>query len=86
MCHLNNHLGFANIKIADNILDRKDLIEHWSRINQENEENFEAYEIKVFELWELRGKFDWNIIDPHGNLILDGVDLNNLLKFIASKK
>lgn len=85
MCHLNNHLGFANIQVNEGNLDKQDLIDHWCQVNQENEHNFERYEKKVFALWRLRDNFKWNIIDSYGNLILDGVDLNNLLKFLASK-
>ncbi|MFX1340412.1 MAG: hypothetical protein ACFFDK_17520, partial [Promethearchaeota archaeon] len=85
MCHLNNHLGFASILIKEGSLNKQDLIDHWCRINHESPENFEAYEKKVFLLWKLRDNFDWNIIDPDGNLILDGVTLNTLLKFLASK-
>ncbi len=83
MCHLNNHLGFSNVLIVEEKLDKKNLIRHWCQVNNKKEKEFEAYEEKVWRLWDLRNNFTWKIVDHNDNEITHNTKLYDLLKLIA---
>lgn len=79
MCHLNNHLGFSRIQIRGGRLKEGELIDHWCKVNNEKEEEFKEYEDKVFNLWSLRNKFNWRIVDNNGHNICKDVNFDDLL-------
>ena len=45
--------------------------------------NFHQYKVKVFELWNLKNKFTWKILDNKGINIYEGDSLSSVLKLIA---
>jgi len=40
---------------------------------------FKEYEDKVFNLWSLRNKFNWKIVDKNGHNIYKGMNFDDLL-------
>ncbi len=79
MCHLNSHLGFSRILIREGKLKAGELIGHWCKVNNEREEKFKEYEGIVFNLWSLRNKFNWKIVDKNGHNIYRGLHFDDLL-------
>lgn len=74
-----NYLGFSRILIREGNLKEEKLIGHWCKVNNEREEKFKEYEEKVFNLWSLRNKFNWKIVDKNEHNIYKGVNFDDLL-------
>ncbi|MGV9205794.1 MAG: HNH endonuclease [Promethearchaeia archaeon] len=83
MCHRNKHLGHSGILIKKGELNPEKLIAHWAHVNRESPEKFPIYAEKVFELWDLKNEFRWDIVDNKGNRINENIDINNILELIA---
>jgi len=83
MCHRNKHLGHSGILIREGQLNQEKLISHWAKINNVGIRQFHQYKVKVFELWNLKNKFTWKILDNKGINIYEGDSLSSVLKLIA---
>jgi len=82
LCHLNIHLGYAGNK---NRKEREELIQHWCNVNVKNKKDFFNYFKNTWELWELRNKFDWVIVDGNNKPIIN-VKLDELFKSLKLKE
>lgn len=85
MCHRNKHLGHSGILVQEGKLNQEELIFHWAKINIVNTDMFHEYAKKVFELWDLKNQFTWEILDNKGININEGASLNNVLKLIVDE-
>ncbi len=85
LCHVNKHLGFAEILIEEKKLAKENIIKHWCWVNHEKEENFNSYRESIFELWNLKNMIKWKIISFDENLISYKIDLSKLLRFLATR-
>jgi len=65
LCHMIKHIGFwcytsdGRKKLEKLGLSRKDLIEHFCRVNNCSEGDFERHEDEAFEIWRKRSKHEW---------------------------
>lgn len=65
LCHKIKHIGFwchtvdGRTKLKQEDLDRKDLIEHFCKVNNCAKEEFLKHEDKAFEVWRERSKHRW---------------------------
>jgi len=84
LCHLNKHLGFANILINKGELDRNSLIKHWCKVNKTEKEDFVIYSFQVKMLWSLRNTFNWTIKDFNDKIISKGYKID--LIYYGSKE
>ncbi|MBD3197969.1 MAG: hypothetical protein GF317_23165 [Candidatus Lokiarchaeota archaeon] len=82
LCHLHQHLGFANILIHKHKLDEKEYMDHWIKINGSTFQDFTNYAKKVFELWEIKNMFDFKVVDCKEKPIDSSITINQILKCI----
>lgn len=85
LCHLNKHLGFAEILIKEKKITKESIIRHWCWVNHEKEESFNNYRESIFELWNLKNMIKWKIISFDENLISNKINLSKLLKFLVTR-
>lgn len=83
LCHINKHLGFAEILVKEKKKTQESIINHWCWVNNEKEKNFNNYRESVFELWNLKNLIEWKIISFDDNLISNKINLSKLLKFLT---
>ena len=74
-CHNNIHLGYSG---SVGIESRKKNIQHWCKINKQNENDFKKYIFNVFVLWKLKNKIQWKIVDNNG-IDITRIKLGDLL-------
>jgi hypothetical protein len=79
MCHMCNHLGFAGIQAQEGKLDYAELVAHWCRVNNADEEEFKTQRRLAFELWNLRNNYNWKIVDPSGKPIDETTTSDDIL-------
>lgn len=84
-CHLNKHLGFAEVLVNKEKTLKYNIIQHWVWVNNEKEEHFNEYRNKVFELWRLKNKIKWKILNFNGEKLTTKLNLNELLQFLVEK-
>jgi len=59
MCHHVKHIGLAGILADKGELDYGELIEHFCRVNNCTERDFEEIRERAFEIWENRSQHEW---------------------------
>jgi len=60
-CHMVKHIGFASIQANKGLLDMKELIKHFIKVNKVNEIEFKKHQHQSFREWERRSKNKWEI-------------------------
>jgi len=65
LCHKIKHIGFwcytedGRKKLKEMGLSKKDLIEHFCKVNNCTPEEFEMHEQEAFGIWRERSKYQW---------------------------
>jgi len=59
MCHHCKHIGLAGILADQGKLDFKQVIEHFTRVNQCSIEEYQAQSSQAWEIWKARNNFKW---------------------------
>ena len=75
LCHNNIHLGYSG---SVGVESREKNIQHWCKINKQNEDNFKKYIFNVFVLWKFKNKIQWKVVANNGYEITH-IKLGNLL-------
>lgn len=61
LCHHVKHLGFAQVLASEGKLDYRRVIEHFTKVNNCNVEDFRRHEKEVFEKWRERSRWEWKV-------------------------
>ncbi len=70
LCHMNQHLGFCQASlIPKGKLSWEKLADHWAKVNEKTSEEFYSHKDSAFELWRLRSKLKWKVVDLDGEEI-----------------
>lgn len=59
MCHHCKHIGLAEKLADEDKLDFNEVIEHFMRVNQCSQEEYEAHNNQAYKTWRERNKFEW---------------------------
>ena len=61
LCHHVKHLGRANQLVEEGKLDRQEVVNHFLKVNNCDEEVYAVYTDKVFDQWEERSEHEWTV-------------------------
>ena len=65
MCHKVKHVGLwlhtevGRKRLAQLGLSREDIIQHFCKINNCSQKDFEEHEIEAFKIWKKRSRYNW---------------------------
>ncbi len=61
LCHQVKHIGLTGIRARRGELDFEAVVRHFVKVNSCSRKAFEEYMDKVFEQWNERSKYEWNV-------------------------
>jgi hypothetical protein len=59
MCHHVKHIGLAEILANRGELDYDEVIDHFCKVNDCTQREFEQHKTKAFDVWNKRSEYEW---------------------------
>jgi hypothetical protein len=59
VCHHVKHIGLAGILASEGKLDYNEVMEHFCKVNNCSEKEFEMHVDRAFEVWRKRSQHQW---------------------------
>ena len=59
MCHHVKHVGLAGILANRGELDYDEVIDHFCKVNDCTQREFEQHKTKAFDVWNKRSEYEW---------------------------